>query len=253
VETSATAEKYVIKAGTFEGPLDVLLDLIEARKLFINEISLASVTNEYLSYVRTLGGKNLPDATDFVVVAATLVLIKSRSLLPNLELTVDEKEKIIDLEARLKMYALVREIGEDIKTRFGKTPIFFAPERADQIVVFSPGANVNLANLAQALDETFNRIPAQSAPLPEVTVRTVVSIDEMMESLTSRIETALSLSFRDIARHPNPSDAKDEKVYAIVSFLAMLELVREGIIDVLQADSFGDMTIARQPKQVDSL
>jgi segregation and condensation protein A len=120
MDSNAVVEKYVVKAGSFEGPLEVLLDLIEARKLFINEISLASVTNEYLSYVRTLGGKNLPDATDFVVVAATLVLIKSRSLLPNLELTVDEKEKIIDLEARLKMYALVREIGEDIKTRFGK-------------------------------------------------------------------------------------------------------------------------------------
>jgi segregation and condensation protein A len=95
VDTNAVQEKYVVKAGSFEGPLEVLLGLIEERKLFINEISLASVTNEYLSYVRSLGGKNLPDATDFVVIAATLVLIKSRSLLPNLELTVDEKEKAI--------------------------------------------------------------------------------------------------------------------------------------------------------------
>jgi segregation and condensation protein A len=253
VDTSTVAEKYMVKAGSFTGPLEVLLGLIEARKLFINEISLASVTNEYLSYVRSLGGKNLPAATDFVVVAATLVLIKSRSLLPNLELTTEEEEKIVDLEARLKMYALIREVGEDIKARFGKTPMFFAPERTDSIVVFSPGVNLTLGNLSLALGDTFNRIPAVSAPLPEITVRTVVSIDEMMDSLTTRIETALSLSFRDIARHPNPADAKDEKVYAIVSFLAMLELVREGIIDVLQADSFGDMTIARQTKNVDSL
>ncbi len=248
-----TGEKYVVKAGSFEGPLEVLLGLIESRKLFINEISLASVTNDYLAYVRSLGGQNLPDATDFVVVAATLVLIKSRSLLPNLELTTEEEEKIIDLEARLKMYALIREVGEDIKARFGKTPIFFAPERTDSIVIFSPGDNISVSNLIQALNETLTRIPTQTAPLPEITVRAVVSIDEMMESLTERIETALSLSFHDIARHPNPADAKDEKVYAIVSFLAMLELVREGIIDVLQADSFGDMTIARQAKQVDSL
>lgn len=246
MEETALQEKYLVKTSSFEGPLDVLLNLITERKLFINEISLASVTNEYLAYIRSLSERNINDTTSFVVVAATLVLIKSRSLLPNLDLTTEEEDRIVDLESRLKAYALIKEVGEDIKNRFGKTPIYFAPERTENIVVFSPGPNLSLENLTQALGETLARVPKQTEKLPEVTVRMVVSIDEMMASLTERMERAISLSFSSIARHPNPSDAKDEKVYAIVSFLAMLELVREGIIDVLQGESYGDMTIERQ-------
>ena len=89
---------YSIRAGTFEGPLDLLLSLIENKKFFINELSLADVTTDYVSYLKSLkeipNEKHIEDVSYFVLVASTLILIKSKSLLPNLALTEDEKEAL---------------------------------------------------------------------------------------------------------------------------------------------------------------
>src|SRR6185436_9963090 len=117
-------EGYKVKTHVFEGPLDLLLNLIESRKLFINEISLSKVTDDYVSYVRSFKELHIADITSFVLIAATLILIKSRSLIPNLELSDEEEAKIIDLEARLKMYQVIKEVGAEIKARFGKDIIY---------------------------------------------------------------------------------------------------------------------------------
>ena len=80
---------YKVKTATFEGPFALLLSLVEERKLFINEISLAEVTEDYINYVNTLGDVDPSTISSFIVVAATLILIKSKSLLPNLNRTDD--------------------------------------------------------------------------------------------------------------------------------------------------------------------
>ena len=85
-ETRAVSE-YRVKTGSFEGPLELLLNLVESRKLFINEISLAGVTDDFLSYARALPKNDLAELTSFLSVAATLILVKSRSLLPGFIVT----------------------------------------------------------------------------------------------------------------------------------------------------------------------
>ncbi len=245
MEESAPIVSYTVKTPNFEGPLELLLELIEKRKLFINEISLASVTNEYIERMRAMGSMQLEDTTGFVLVASTLILIKSRSLLPNLALTQDEEEKISNLEARLRLYSIVKEAGAVIKEQFGAEVILLAPERSWNDPVFSPDAILTPANLLSALQDVFGRIPKKEV-LPEIEVRKVMSIDEMISSLVDRIQTAMTFSFREFSKHPNPETVKEEKVYTIVSFLAMLELVREGLIDVLQDATFSDMTISKQ-------
>src|SRR3989344_8575319 len=94
---------YEVKTSVFEGPMDLLLDLIEKKKLFINEISLAQVTDDYLTYIKSLPKTNLRSITSFVFIAATLVLIKSKSLLSSFKLTEEEESQVEDLERRLKM------------------------------------------------------------------------------------------------------------------------------------------------------
>lgn len=120
---------YKVKTGVFEGPLELLLSLIEARKLFINEISLAEVTADYLAYIKNISSFRMNDATQFLVIASTLLLIKSRSLLPNLNLTEKEEDKIIDLEDRLKKYKAIKESAILIKDQFGKNILFLAGEK----------------------------------------------------------------------------------------------------------------------------
>src|SRR3989344_4591424 len=93
--------QFYIKTRSFEGPLELLLELIEKRKLFISDISLAAVADEYMVYVRDFDDFPMEDTAQFILTASTLVLIKSRSLLPGVKLTEEEVSDIQDLERRL--------------------------------------------------------------------------------------------------------------------------------------------------------
>jgi len=242
--------QYKIKQGIFEGPLGLLLSLVEQKKLFINEISLAEVTNDYISYIKNLENipkdKHISDISYFVLVAATLILIKSKSLLPSLQLTEDESEKIVDLETRLKIYKIIREASIDIKNNFGINIIFMPNERMWEIPVFSPDENITKDNMFNFASEVISRIPKEKEKLPEIEVKKVINIEEIIDSLTNRIKEAVNLSFKDFTRQSKIDSREEAKVHVIISFLAMLELVREGIIDVIQNSSFGDINISKQ-------
>src|SRR3990167_6797300 len=110
------AETYKIKLVGFEGPFGLLLDLVEKRKLFINDVSLAQVTEDYLAYMNKLGGLSSAEISSFVYVASTLLLIKSKSLLPNLDLTSEEEGDIKNLEERLRLYEMFTRLGGNIKS-----------------------------------------------------------------------------------------------------------------------------------------
>jgi segregation and condensation protein A len=249
-DTSAIDIEFRVKAGEFEGPLDLLLSLIEKRKLFINEISLADVTGEYLTYIKSLGSYNLSNVTSFVVIAATLLLVKSRSLLPNLELSTEEEKSISSLEDRLKIYETISYASLLLKKIYLKTPIYSPLQRKNEEVIFSPHPSISKESLLISLNEVLNKVPKTDDPLPEIIVQKVFSIDEMINDLTARIQNSLNMKFSEFAKHPSPENEKENKVYIIVSFLAMLELVREGIVDVLQQNEFHDMTIEKINPQI---
>jgi len=241
---------YKVKAGSFEGPLDLLLTLIEQRKLFVNEISLAEVTNDYVSYIRSLAdtdnSKRIADVSYFILVAATLILIKSKSLLPNLALTTDEEEKITDLELRLKLYQIIKNASIDVKNNFGAQIIFSPLEHTWNDPIFSPDPQITIPNILESISGVLSNVPKQAIALPEVEVRKIINIDEVINSLTDRISIAMNLSFKEFAKSHNAKDHQEARVHVIVSFLAMLELVREGIIDVIQHSSFEDININKQ-------
>src|SRR5690348_15518485 len=103
-----------VKTPVYEGPLEVLLELIEKRKLLINDISLAEVTQEYIDRVQAMGELPIGEIADFVALAATLLLIKSRSLLPTLELSDNESRDIKELEYRLAIYQIIKEASKSL-------------------------------------------------------------------------------------------------------------------------------------------
>jgi segregation and condensation protein A len=243
-------KKYTVKAGTFEGPLELLLDLIEKRKLFINEISLASVTDEYIEYVKNLkqdGEKMFADMTSFIIIAATLILIKSRSLLPEMPITEDEKGQIGSLEERLMLFKTTKEAGEMIVKLFGKKIIYAPLERKNQEVVFSADKQLTLETLHKCAQDVLSNIPKKEF-LPEVEVKKVISIEEMIENLSQRIAQGMTTSFRQFSGSHNGVKTKEEKVFVIVSFLAMLELVRQGIMDVIQRAHFDEIEMKKLEK-----
>lgn len=241
---------YKVKTGGFEGPLELLLSLIEQRKLFVNEISLAEVTNDYISYVKSITDvpkeKQIADMSYFVLVAATLILIKSKSLLPNLELTEDETEKIGDLERRLALYQIIKNSSIDIKNQFGVKVIFWPNDRVWGEPLFVPDEAITVYNVKNSILEVLNNLPVIEEKKPEVEIKKIINIDQVINSLTDRIQNAINLSFREFSKSHGAENAEEVKIHIIVSFLAMLELVREGIIDVIQNSSFGDIEMNRQ-------
>jgi segregation and condensation protein A len=235
-------EVYKIKTANFEGPFGLLLGLVEERKLFINEISLAEVTEDYLKYINALGNLSPYEISSFVVVAATLILIKSKSLLPNLNLTSEEEVDIKNLEDRLKLYELYIKLGGNIKNNFGKRMIFAPLERKNNVLIFLPDDQITKESMMTFAYDVLGRIPKKIF-LPEVEVKKVVSIEEMIDKLTDRIQNSLKMNFKDFS---GSAKNKEEKVIVIVGFLAMLELIRQGILDAVQENDFEDIIIEKQ-------
>jgi len=247
---SETATQYQIKQGTFEGPLELLLSLIEEKKLFVNEISLAEVTNDYIAHIKSLSGvpseKHIANVSYFILIAATLILIKSKSLLPNLTLTEDETEKITDLENRLKLYKIIKNASIEINNNFGTKIIFMPNERIWSEPIFSPDPLITTSNIIQSITDVLNHIPKKVERLPEIEVKKIINLDEIINNLTDRIQEAMNLSFKEFTQSHGAENQEEAKIHVIVSFLAMLELVREGIINVIQNSSFGDISINKQ-------
>ncbi len=230
-----TAAGFTIRTDRFEGPLELILELIEKRKLLVNELSLAQVTDDFISYVK--GGEGFPmdDAANFINVAATLLLIKSRSLLPDLELSHEEEEDVEDLKRRLALYEVARTAARDLGKIFGQRVMLPRGEREPE-AVFAPSRDLSLENIRQAADALLAAKEKQEK-LPEVRVRPLISIEDMMDTLRTRVERALTLSFKEFTGN------KTERVEVIVSFLALLELVKLGAVEAAQHDRWGDIRI----------
>ena len=233
-------DEYLVKTHIFEGPLDTLLSLIEKRKLFISDISLAQVADDYIAYIKSLENFPIAESAHFILIASTLVLIKSKSLLPELSLTEEEQHSIEDLEARLLEYQKYKALAVHLRERFGIHTEYLRLPSKEKIVVFAPDSNTTVARISETIRMLILQIPKKEI-VPKAVVQKVISLEEMMANLSTRITTAMKMSFKDFA-----GIGKAEKVHVIVSFLAMLELVKQGIIHVRQDRDFHDIEMETQ-------
>ena len=114
--------------------------------------------------------------------------------------------------------------------------MFFQENSPDREVFFNPGLDVKTSNIAEAISRVLNSLPKTEAPLPKLKVQKVISLEEMMDTLTTRIKSAIKMSFSDFS-----GKGKVEKVNMIVSFLALLELVKQGTLDAKQDGLFDEI------------
>ncbi len=231
-----STKHFTVRTAAFEGPFELVLELIEKRKLSVSEVSLTQVTDDYIEHIRSQASFPIEDAAEFIGVAATLLLIKSKSLIPELELSEDEEGDIEELKDRLKQYEIVREAAKALGRIFGTRVMISAGEREPEIV-FAPSRDLSLKSLENALRIALSTHEKEEK-LPEVRVRPLVTIEEMMDRLTTKVQKALNFSFREFTGN------KAEKVEVIVSFLALLELVKQGVVETTQHVSFGDIKIS---------
>jgi segregation and condensation protein A len=231
------SERFTVATSAFEGPLEALLNMIEDRKMSISDVSLAEVTDAYLSYVEKLPELPLGETAQFILVASTLLLIKSRALLPTMELSEDERESVEELERRLARYAIVRKTAKLLRRQWGKAPLLLAKRAPLRPIMFSP-AEASASRIAEAALKLVRMLPKPET-LAQAAVAPVLALEDVIVSLKKRLASAFRARFSELTR----SRGKHE---VIVYFLAMLELVRSGSASVTQERLFEDITIENE-------
>lgn len=229
-----TVSKFSMETPVFQGPLETLLDLIEARKMSISDISLAEVTDAYLVYIEQLPELPLAETSQFILVASTLLLIKSRTLLPTLDFTVEEKESVEELERRLARLRIVRAAAKLLQAQWNKSPLLLMKRAPVRRIVFSPG-EVAIQALYSAAQGLMRTIP-KPEKMVQAAVAPVLALEDVVKDLHKRLSSAIRARFSDLTKGANKSDV-------IVHFLAVLELVRAGSASVTQDKLFSDISI----------
>ncbi len=227
---------FSVKTSVFEGPLELLLDLVEKRKLLINDISLAGVTDEYMRQVSLMQELSLPNTAQFITLAATLLLVKSKSLLPVLDLTEEEEQSIEELEERLKQYQIVRDASLLLQAGFGRQILYCPVFTPPSTIVYMPDQYCTLASLHSSIYEVLRDLPKKEEP-SRASVKVTISLEDMMTKLAERIRKDIKTRFSQL------HDGEVEKKVVIVGFLAILELFKQGNLIINQTARYSDIDI----------
>ena len=228
-----------IKLEKFEGPLYLLVKMIENEEMDIIQVSLAKIADQYVEYIRAAEQINADELADFLVVAARLLYIKSKALLPYI--FPEEEDEGDELEKQLKMYKEYLEATKVIEEMLAQGNFMFAREFDKKALlankpVFSPPKNVNGETMAMIFNDILNRLRPPEK-LKEEKLHRQVSLEEKILHIQSEVMNKINLSFNRIL------EAAQSKTEVIVSFLAALELMRQRHVVLDQEIIFGEIMI----------
>jgi segregation and condensation protein A len=229
-----------IKIQQFEGPLDLLLKLIEDQELDITEISLAHVTEQFLQYMRSLADLRPQELADWLVVAAKLLVIKSKALMPMLSLPEEDEEEAADLAWQLYQYKKYKESAKALDQLQKKGLQGFSRGMSFlQKIVFFPDPAVNPATLRDTMLHLAKNLEVFQE-VPRKVLEEVVTISEKIDQLQKLLSEKIQMKLKDLLEN---SKSKTE---IIVTFLALLELVKQRLLTVDQEAIFSDIVIKRR-------
>lgn len=230
---------FAVRTAAFEGPLDLLLQLVESAKLTISEISLMEVTEPFLREIEARRSEMPPEElADFLVIAAKLVYLKSKSLLPALHDA--ELEEGPDLASQLRTYQAFAAAAKLLNERWKQGIASYSRAKAQTLPVALSDA-LPVASTPESFQSLFMAVVKRLQPLrslPKAALERVVTIEEKMANLVSRVRGAMRVSF-----HRFLADSSS-KMEAVVSFLALLELLHRHEIAIEQPDLFADIHIS---------
>jgi segregation and condensation protein A len=235
---------YVVRTEVFEGPFDLLLHLIARQRVDIWQVSLSRITEDYLAEVRRMRQLNLEVATEFLVVAATLLELKAARLLPAPDAELDEAEAALEerdlLFARLLQYRAYKQVAELFAARLAEQAAYL-PRRVGAEDVLKGIAPDLLAGVEP---EELARMAAAAltpTPPPEVTTTHIappkLSVAEAVADLAERLRQRGSSSFEDlVGKQALP-------IEVVVGLLALLELYKRSLVEIEQTATFGDIAV----------
>nr|WP_263325854.1 segregation/condensation protein A [Neobacillus sp. Marseille-Q6967] len=241
---------YNVKIDAFEGPLDLLLHLINRLEIDIYDIPVAQITEQYLLYIHTMSELKLDIASEFLVMAATLLAIKSKMLLPKHEEELDEFDPELTFEEdprdelveRLIEYRKFKEAAQDLKSMEEERGLMFTKPPSDLSDIAKESQpektelNVTLYDMLAAFQKLLRRKKLQR-PLSTKITRQEISIETRMHEIMVELKQLKGRkNFNELFPYP-------AKEHIVVTFLAILELIKRKEVDVEQHENFGDIFV----------
>lgn len=228
---------YTVKFAAFEGPLELLLELIEREELAISDISLARITDEFLAHLSRFQEREPAHLADFLVIAAKLILIKSKTLLPSFAVTQEEEADITQLKEKLKYYQKVRQASRIIASLIGrKKSAYHRSSSLKFVAVFLPPEGVSGETLKDHYAAAVRRESAETEKYETHEMSVTVSFEEKIKDIKARLARNLEQNFSAMY------DAH-AKIQIIIAFLAILELIKQSFLQAQQHELFGEIRL----------
>ncbi len=233
---------YEIKINDFEGPLDLLLHLIKKSNIDIYEINLVDIANQYLEYINKMEELNLDVASEYLVVAAELIELKSRALLPNIEVEDDiyEEDPKDSLINRLVEYKKYKEISESFRDLEEKRKEIFTkiPSNYDQYIegLLIKNSNLNINDLLSIMNKFIDRKDLEK-PLKTTVTNREYSVRDRISKIKEILKDKKKITLNELIEIK-------EKSYIVVTFLSILEMAKNNEIDIRQDNNFNNIIIS---------
>jgi segregation and condensation protein A len=229
----------------FQGPLALLLQMIEKEEMDITEIALASIADQYVAYVEQAKNIDLDEIADFLVVAARLLYIKSRALLPYLSSGENEAE-LDDLERQLRMYKEFVDASLQISTLINRERLMFTPvfnkngrQQKKKEISFAPPIKLKVNDLKESWLLILARLKKREQKLPEERMEPKISIDERIGYIRGLLSEQLSLSFQNFLK------TATSRVEVVINILAVLELAKQRELVFEQEELFSEIKVLK--------
>jgi segregation and condensation protein A len=237
---------YQLKLDAYEGPLDLLVNLVTRQKVDIYEIPIATITDEYLEYVGSMTDHDLEVSSEFVLIAATLLDLKAAALLPVDEEEFDEVDTTSPQEARelliarLIEYKKFKNVAIELTARYEAESKYYVRDSGleEQFVGLVPDflAGISLVRLARLYTAINEKKEISLMQADHITPKPL-SVDEYVKKVELQLKGVKVRSFREVTLECG------SKVEIITAFLAVLELYKRGLVELGQAETFGEITI----------
>ncbi len=243
---------YNIKIEAFEGPFDLLLFFIERDELDIYDIPIAKITDDFLGYVHTMENLNIDLASEFILVAATLMRIKAKMLIPRKD--VDENGQEIDpreeLIQRLLEYKSYKEITEDLRRKEESRSMSFPrgnveielQSLAEEALADAELESLTLYRLLQAFKRVIERFEYQKLHPVHTIIQYTYTVQEEQTSITFKLHLKPRLEFMDVF------SGCENRIHAIITFLALLEMINSQVVRMIAGDTVNNFWIEAQPE-----
>lgn len=225
-----------IQFSSFDGPLDLLLSLIEEKKMEISDVSISAVTEQFIKYLEQLEEDNPEELADFLVIAAKLLFTKSKLLLASVE---PEEDEGVPLEEQLKLYRLFVTASKTIDKKWLSDYRGYVRIEPPRIPAAAPlPENLTIETWNTAIKTLLTRLKPM-APLPQTRIDRSVSLKETIARLKQLLESEGEAQFFHVL------GAAASKTEIIVGFLALLELVKQREVNIVQPHAFSDIHITK--------